>query len=133
MTQHKSLTLGALEIPKQYFIDFLRGLIDGDGGMQRWIHRTNGREQWNLRIASGSRKFLVWLRNKTEELIGIKGKLYSESNTQFRLKYGKIAALSILSKCYYKEALSLARKANLAQKCSLSTVVWKHSKIVFNN
>ncbi|MBU1091000.1 MAG: hypothetical protein KKC42_04065, partial [Candidatus Omnitrophica bacterium] len=56
LTQHKSLTLGALEIPNQYFVDFLRGVIDGDGCIRGWIHPSNKREQWSLRIYSGSEK-----------------------------------------------------------------------------
>jgi hypothetical protein len=130
LTQHKSLSLGALEIPREYFIDFLRGLIDGDGGMQRWVHRTNGREQWNLRVSSGSEKFLVWIRNNIEELMGIKGKLYSESNTQFRLKYGKMAAKIIAQKCYYDGAFALERKMVLARMCINSCIGWSKSKTV---
>jgi len=48
----KSLRLGSLDVPDEYFPDFLRGQIDGDGNIRRWLHPTNGREQWVLRIYS---------------------------------------------------------------------------------
>jgi len=35
LTPHKSLTLGSLNITENYFHDFLRGLIDGDGCIRR--------------------------------------------------------------------------------------------------
>lgn len=132
LTQNKSLTLGRIDVPEQFFTDFLRGVIDGDGGMQRWIHPTNGREQWNLRVASGSKNFLVWLKDIVEETIGVRGKLYRESATQFRLKYGKMAAKEIIRQCYYKNCLGLDRKIKLAQECCASRVGWAHSKTVLN-
>lgn len=128
LTPCKSLTIGAVNVPVNYFCDFLRGLIDGDGGIQRWIHRTNRREQWNLRVSSGSRKFLAWLRNKIEKVMGVKGRLYSEGETRFRLKYGKMAARIIAEKCYYKGAFALKRKNELARACIGSYRGWSKSK-----
>lgn len=130
LTQNKSLNLGPIKTPVLYFVDFLRGLIDGDGGMQRWIHRTNRREQWNLRVASGSEKFLIWLRDEIERLMNVKGRVYSESATQFRLKYGKMAARAIAEKCYYKGCFGLQRKIALAKDCVESYKGWSISKTV---
>jgi hypothetical protein len=126
----KSLILQEIKVPGSYFFDFLRGVIDGDGGIQRWIHRTNRREQWNLRVASGSIKFLIWLQNQIEILLGAKGRLYSESPTQFRLKYGKMAAKEIIKRCYYKNCLGLERKIKLASGCLDSYKGWTHTKTV---
>ena len=128
----KSLTLEAINVPTDNFCDFLRGLIDGDGGMQRWFHTTNRREQWNLRIASGSKKFLTWLKDEIEKNIGAKGRLHSESKTQFRLKYGKMAAQRIIKRCYYEGCLGLDRKIRLAQECRDSYIGWKQSKTVLS-
>src|SRR3989344_1423286 len=41
LTQKKSLTLGKINVPKLYFKDFLRGVIDGDGSISTWIHKSN--------------------------------------------------------------------------------------------
>jgi len=62
LTPKKSLTLGALQVPDRRFSDFLRGVIDGDGNIRRWIHPTNGREQWAVRVFGCSRPFLAWLQ-----------------------------------------------------------------------
>ena len=126
----KSLVLKQVKVPGIYFFDFLRGLIDGDGGIQRWIHHTNKREQWNLRIASGSIKFLEWLQNKIEMLIGVKRRLYTEGQNCFRLKYGKIAARIIAQKCYYEGCLGLQRKIILARNCIDSYRRWNKSRTV---
>ena len=106
------------------------GLIDGDGGIQRWIHRTNGGEQWNLRIASGSEKFLRWLQGEIEIEIGARGRLHTSGPTQFRLKYGKMAVRAIVTKCYYEGCVGLQRKILLAKHCLDSRTGWKKSRTV---
>ena len=130
LTPRKSLTLERVNVPEIYFFDFLRGIIDGDGGIQKWIHNTNSREQWNLRITSGSIKFLKWLQDKIENTLKVKGKLYAQSPTQFRLKYGKMAARVISFRCYYNGCLSLLRKRILARNCIASYRGWNKSKTV---
>jgi len=127
---NKSLTLGEIKTPEIYFLDFLRGVIDGDGGMQRWIHNTNKREQWNLRISSGSAKFLEWLQNKITKIIHAKGKFYSNKQGLFRLKYGKMAARLIARECYYDGCIGLQRKISLAKACINSYRGWNKSKTV---
>lgn len=126
----KSLTLKEVKVPDIYFVDFLRGLIDGDGGIQRWIHHTNRREQWNLRVASGSKKFLERLQNKIEKKIKVQGRLHIESPTRIRLKYGKMAGRVIAQKCYYKGCFGLQRKSILAKECIDSYKGWSKSKTV---
>lgn len=132
LTQNKSLTLGALKIPDLYFIDFLRGTIDGDGCIRRWIHPSNSSEQWSLRIYSGSKEFIIWLKQKTEALLKIKGKIYKEKDTQWILKYGKMAARKISAQCYYKNCLGLNRKIKLATECLTSYKGWSNSKTAPN-
>lgn len=129
---NKSLTLGAVKVPNLYFIDFLRGLIDGDGSMRRWIHPSNGGEQWSLRIYSGSEKFIRWLDNTIESLLEVQGKIHKDRKTLWVLKYGKMAARIIAQGCYYKDAPGLERKAKLAQECINSYWGWKRSKTIFN-
>ena len=131
LMSNKSLNLEYVKVPEVCFYDFLRGVIDGDGGIQRWVHHTNGREQWNLRVSSGSRKFLAWLQYKIEQNIGVRGRLYSESITQARLKYGKMAAREIIKKCYYAGCLGLDRKITLAKECFDSYRGWNKSKTVY--
>jgi len=49
------------------------------------------------------------------------------------LKYGKLSAKVILRNCYYTDALSLSRKAKLAQGCVSSRSGWTKSKTVTRN
>ena len=129
----KSLTLGTLKIPDQYFVDFLRGLIDGDGCIRRWLHPSNKREQWSLRIYSGSEPFAAWVSNTVEKLIGVKGRIHKDNGRNICvLKYGKMAAREIAQKCYYKDCFGLMRKIELAKRCESSYAGWEQSKTVLN-
>src|SRR3989338_5295989 len=90
LTKNKSLTVGAIKVPDPFFVDFLRGLIDGDGSIRSWKHPTNFREQWSLRIYSGSRKFIEWLDKEIEKYMGVSGRTYQHNRqgTQYVLKFG---------------------------------------------
>ncbi|MDD4980438.1 MAG: LAGLIDADG family homing endonuclease [Candidatus Omnitrophica bacterium] len=131
LTQNKSLTLGALEIPNQYFVDFLRGVIDGDGCIRRWVHPTNKGEQWSLRIYSGSEEFVHWLSDTIAGLLEVFGKIHNSRNNFWVLKYGKMAAREIAKQCYYKHCFGLERKINLAQQCLSSYTGWDKSTTVY--
>ena len=135
LTPCKSLTQDEVIVPDEFFNDFLRGVIDGDGCIRKWIHPTNGGEQWSLRIYSPSLAFLDWTRREIGYFFKTKGRIHKDVKKRplvdmFILTYGKMAAKVIFGKCYYKNALSLERKANLAQECCLSFAGWKQSKTV---
>lgn len=135
---NKSLNLKILDISKEFFVDFLRGLIDGDGSLRSWIHPNNLHEQWSLRIYSASQTFITWLQSKIEEHLGCKGKLYSalrpnRKNFIYTLKYGKIPAKKILQSCYYQDAFGLDRKIKLAEACIKVPSGWHKSKNLNSN
>lgn len=122
ITPKKSLTLGPFNIKREFFVDFLRGIIDGDGNISTWIHRTNLNRQWCLRIFSASFLFIQWLNKSIESNFEVEGKLYFEKriekkNGHYVLKYGKKAAMQILKIVYYPKCLSLERKYTQAQFC----------------
>ena len=131
LTCKKSLTLGSLNVSRKHFVDFLRGVIDGDGCIRRWIHPTNNREQWSLRVCSGSGVFIKWLYNAIGQMLNVDGKVYRENERRWVLKYGKMAAKEIAKRCYYKGCLGLNRKIKLAQDCFNSYNGWGKSKTVF--
>jgi hypothetical protein len=132
LSPNKSLTIKSVDVPAEYFCDFLRGLIDGDGSIRRWQHPSNYREQWSLRIYSGSKNFIDWLGNATEELLKVRGKTHQNANNTWVLKYGKMAAKNIAARCYYKDCFGLDRKIKLAQDCLNSYKGWSQSKTVLN-
>ena len=137
LTPRKSLTIGPLRVPDRRFRDFLRGVIDGDGNIRRWIHPTNGREQWALRIYSASKPFVAWLQKTSRRLWRVEGALLDSSRTRekrlhplFVLKLGKLAAKVVLTQCYYSNAFALERKRRLAEACAAVPVGWMRSQTV---
>lgn len=127
---NKSLKLSKINIERPYFCDFLRGVIDGDGSIRSWHHPINGGLQWSLRLYSGSHEFLQWLREEIHLNFLASGQLYKDSRGLYTLKFGKLAAQQILSRCYYTDCLSLNKKQNLAINCVLALNGWKRSKTV---
>lgn len=118
----KSLIIGEMKITDGYFRDFLRGVIDGDGSITGWVHNTNKNEQWSLRIVSGSRNFIKWLKNEIEKIFKVRGKMYgyrrmNMGNFLYQVKFGKFATKIILKDCYYKKCLALERKKKKAIEC----------------
>lgn len=129
---NKSLTLKGLKIDERYFSDFIRGVIDGDGCIRRWAHPKNKGEQWSLRIYSGSKEFLDWLKEKIETCFRASGRIHKENQggTKYILTYGKMAAQEILKASYYKGSFALERKNRLAIACVVSPKGWSKSKTV---
>lgn len=121
-TTKKSMTLGQIGVDEEHFGDFLRGVIDGDGSISSWIHKTNRRQQWSLRIFSGSLEFINWLQAEINTIYQIEGKIYTKKhknriNSIHLIKFGKKAATEILKQVYYKSCLSLKRKYLKVQLC----------------
>lgn len=121
LSQNKSLTLGKIKVPKKFFKDFFRGVIDGDGSISTWIHKSNANIQWSSRVVSGSKKFIIFLKKQSENIFQIKGKLhtaiYKDRNPLYILKFGKFTTKVMLRQCYYKNCFALDRKQLLALKC----------------
>ncbi len=131
LTPKKSLTLGDLKIPDPCFPDFMRGVIDGDGCIRSWIHPSNKKEQWSLRVYSAAPKFTSWLRESIKRNLLVEGKVHPDKRARTSvIKFGKLAAKRILSECYYDGCLGLDRKMKLARRCCLSKIGWSKSKTV---
>ena len=120
--QQKSLNIGEIKVDRRYFHHFLRGVIDGDGNISTWIHKTNQHRQWSLRITSAASSFIKWLKKETEDYFEVGGKLYCyqykyKKNPIYILKFGKLAAKVILRRIYESNYLSLNRKNLKSIKC----------------
>ena len=137
LSPKKSLIQKEVNVPREYFSDFCRGIIDGDGNIRKWIHPTNHGEQGVLRIYSSSRDFICWLQESIRHVFGVVGRIYTEKKTgkndAYILKFGKMAAVKIFKNCYYEHAVALDRKARLAQECCLSRMGWARSKTIHLN
>lgn len=130
LTPAKSKTLGTLKVPDRVFLDFFRGVVDGDGSIRRWTHPGNGGEQWSLRVFSASPPFLEWLKTTLLRLVGIDGRIHQGHDGVWVLKYGKLAAQRVLRECYDEGVPALARKRKLALSCAAAENGWKRSKTV---
>jgi hypothetical protein len=126
LTPAKSLTLGPLAVPDEYFRDFLRGCIDGDGSIVSYVDRYNTFKNASyvytrlyVAIASASVRFIEWLRARIQELASIRGHIEVRRSRGrhdlWRLRYAKRESLAVLRWMYYADdVICLARKRRIA-------------------
>lgn len=126
LTPAKSLTLGPLTIPDEYFADFLRGSIDGDGSIVAYVDHYNTFKKPTyvytrlyISIVSASQRFLEWLRITVRKLTGLSGSLSvrgaQERSDIWKLKYAKRESLVLLRWIYYApDVPCLGRKRDIA-------------------
>jgi hypothetical protein len=82
LTPAKSLTLGSVAVPDEYFADFLRGCIDGDGSIVTYVDRYNTFKspayvytRLFVSIVSATPRFVERLRAMIHRLRGLSGSL----------------------------------------------------------
>lgn len=118
LTSKKSLTLGALHVPDEYFFDFLRGCFDGDGSFYSYFDpRWKSSFMFYINFASASVKFTDWLRETAFRLAGVTGHISrtlenaNERKQMFSLRYAKRESLMLIRKMYeLPDAVYLSRK-----------------------
>lgn len=103
----KSKTIGELDIPKQYFFDFVRGYFDGDGCSYSFYDSVfKNSFRFYISFASGSEKYIQWFKDRLELYIGIKGSINRKrGTTNVQLKYSKREAVILAKKMYYHNAV----------------------------
>jgi hypothetical protein len=118
----KSRTLGALRVPDEYFADFARGCIDGDGSIVVYVDRyhsdRNARyvyERLYVTLVSASRPFANWFRANLLRFVGIRGSISERMSRSGRpywvLRYARRESGRLLPWIYYAPSLPcLARK-----------------------
>lgn len=104
----KARSLGPLNVPDEYFADFLRGYLDGDGNILTYIDRYNAfknekyvYERLYIRFFSASREYLSWLRRTLTRLLGTRGGLGGGGDRVWVLMYAKKDSLRLLPWMYY--------------------------------
>ena len=100
LTPHKSKTISVLKIPNEYFLDFLRGCIDGDGSISTFMHPESKNPQLRIRICSASKDFLMWIK-KANELFKVRGYL-KYGKRAYSLEYAMTDSINLLNRLYYK-------------------------------
>lgn len=118
LTPKKSLTLGALSIPDEYFFDFLRGSFDGDGSFYSYFDpRWRSSFMYYLNFTSASPFHVDWLRETISRLLGVKGHISKTGgegkNRGFiaNLRFAKKESLIVLRAMYLSPTqMHLSRK-----------------------
>lgn len=117
LTPNKSLTLGMVVVPDEYFFDFLRGHHDGDGSFYSYFDpRWKSSYMFYLCFTSASKKHLLWIRSELYRLLRVQGSLSAHHqsnrpNSFYQLKFAKAETLLILGKLYPNESvICLSRK-----------------------
>jgi hypothetical protein len=135
----KSLRLGPLRIPDEFFADFLRGCIDGDGSIVTYVDRfhapRNPRYIYDrlfVSIVSASRPFLGWIQSTALRLRGVSGHLtlrkHNEHHDLWSLRYAKRESVDVLRWIYYAPDLpALFRKRQRAERALASVTWYRHS------
>jgi hypothetical protein len=109
----KTKIIGEVDIPTEYFFDFLRGHMDGDGTFYSyWDSRWRSSFMFYTVFVSASEKHILWIREEIFQRLGIKGHLTKTGDTPMRgIKYAKAESLKLLPKMYYNpEVVCLSRK-----------------------
>jgi hypothetical protein len=118
----KSRTIGALRIPDEYFADFARGCIDGDGSIVVYVDRYHSDkdvryvyERLYVTLVSASRPFVDWFRASLLRFVGIRGSISERMSRAGRpywvLRYARRESSRLLPWIYYAPSIPcLARK-----------------------
>lgn len=77
LTNAKSKTIQSVDVPNEFFADFLRGLFDGDGTIYSyWDIRWPNSFCFKISFASASLNFINWLKENLTSLYGVRGVLH---------------------------------------------------------
>jgi len=112
ITTAKTKTVSALNIPDEYFFDFLRGHLDGDGSFYSyWDPRWKSSFMYYLSFISYSKDHLKWILSKINNFEKVSGSISSSGQGLPYLRFAKKDSLKILRKMYHtRGVICLSRK-----------------------
>ncbi len=113
LTQNKSLTISEIEIPSDFFADFLRGYFDGDGCIYGvWDKRWKNSYMFYTSFVCASLPFLKWLQLKISlNLPEVEGSIRFSGKGTYQLSYAKHDSRKLFNFMYYNDTvLCLHRK-----------------------
>lgn len=115
ITPQKTFTLKPpIKLPKEFYIDYIRGYFDGDGSINL-IPNSNSRGNGNLRwqICGANKEFLQWIIDTLYTEYSIqKVNIYQQLriNTLYYFQYSSRATRQIYNILYSNNSLYLQRK-----------------------
>ena len=112
ITPAKSKTIPQLDIPDQFYADFLRGVFDGDGSIWGyWDTRWRSSLMYYTSYTSASRPFLEWLQTKNQELASTTPGSLAWAKHAYILRYAKEDSLKLFNFMYFSSTrMGLLRK-----------------------
>jgi len=120
---NKSKTLGALKIPDNYFVDFLRGSLDGDGYTYSfWDKIFPNSFRLYCVFLSASEKHIFWIRDQIKRLFLLEGKTRFVVKSIYELKFAKANSINLLKKIYYKKGLPCLERKRFKIEQALSII-----------
>ncbi|MEK7173921.1 MAG: LAGLIDADG family homing endonuclease [Patescibacteria group bacterium] len=111
ITPNKSKTIKKVDIPEEYFHDFLRGVFDGDGTFytfwdKRWVQSFG----FQISFASASLYFISWLKEMLHQLYNVND-FIRQGDGVYNLRYVKGDSRTLFAKMYNtSRSLFLRRK-----------------------
>lgn len=116
LSQRKSKIMGPLDIQTNFFRDFLRGCIDGDGSIGFFMHPESRLPQVRVSLVSASERFLKWIKSEIAHACAIKrGWIYNSGDVHV-LCYAKVDSIKLLRFLYKdKNCVCLSRKLDRAK------------------
>lgn len=122
----KTYDIGPIQIPEQYFRDFVRGHLDGDGTITVYQDYYNTYKnpayiytRLFIRFISASKVHMLWLQDMIQKLLGIKGDLAtvkpadSSRVSMYQLKFMKKESIKLLSWLYYSPDIPCLNRKRL--------------------
>ena len=127
LTPAKSLTLKPLAVPDEYFRDFLRGCIDGDGTVLVYTDRQHVvkdpryvYERLYVSLVSASRPFIDWITARVRTHLEVKGAIQTRQapgrHPLYRMRFAKRDSIRILRWIYYSPDLPCLERKRLKAK-----------------
>jgi hypothetical protein len=110
---NKSKILGQIEIPSEYFFNFLLGAFDGDGCTYSYFDpRWKSSFMFYTVFVSASKEHVLWIQKEIFNRLSISGHITGGTKRLFyQLKYAKADSLVLLRALYPKKNIpSLPRK-----------------------
>jgi len=114
LMQRKSLLIGSIEVPDEFMLPLVRGLLDGDGTIINKVYRADTKDRsdyyWEYlqtKFVSGSRAHLDWLRERLARTLrlvgylqGVRSGFGDRTGIAYELRYGKRESLTLLPALY---------------------------------